>query len=67
MFLGRKGGFCMNNSTEEFLLLILIALFANANDINLANNTTIILLFALILFGNNGFNWGNCGCCSRLV
>ncbi len=58
----------MNNSTEEILLLILIALFANANDINLANNTTIIILFALILFGNNGFNWGgNSGCCSRIV
>ena len=67
MFLSRKGGLSMNN-TEEFLLLILIGLFANANDINLANNTTILLLFALILFGNNfNFNTGGGGCCSRII
>ena len=52
----------MNNNTQEFLLLILIALFANANDINLANNTTTLLLFALILFGNS-FNFGQNNCC----
>ncbi len=57
----------MNNSTEEILLLILIALFANANDINLANNTTIILLFALILFGGNGLNFNSGSCCSRII
>lgn len=59
----------MNNNTEEFLLLILIGLFANANDISLANNTSILLIFALILFGGNGFNLGFGGnnCCSRVV
>ncbi|MCI7002765.1 MAG: hypothetical protein MR904_00260 [Clostridia bacterium] len=57
------------NNTEEFLLLILIGLFANANDINLANNTSILLLFALLLFGGgNNFNFNNNGsCCSRYV
>ena len=55
------------NNTEEFLLLILIGLFASANDINLASNSTILLLLALILFGNNGFNWGGNNCCSRVV
>lgn len=57
----------MNSNTEEILLLILIALFANANDINFANNTTIILLFALILFSGNGLSFGSGGCCSRVV
>lgn len=59
----------MNNNTEEFLLLILIGLFANANDISLANNTSILLIFALILFGGNGFNLGLGGnnCCGRVV
>ena len=40
------------------------------NDINLANNTTIILLFALILLNNNSFNFGSFGsssCCSRFI
>ena len=57
------------NNTEEFLLLILIGLFANANDINLANNTSILLLFARLLFrGGNTFNSNNNGsCCSRYV
>lgn len=56
------------NNTEEFLLLILIGLFANANDINLANNTTILLLFALLLFnGGNLLGNGNTGCCGRYV
>lgn len=56
------------NNTEEFLLLILIGLFANANDINLANNTSILLLFALLLFGGNNFNFNNNGsCCSRYI
>lgn len=57
------------NNTEEFLLLILTGLFANANDINLANNTSILLLFALLLFGGgNNFNFNNNGsCCSRYV
>ena len=55
------------NNTEEFLLLILIGLFASANDINLASNSTILLLLALILFGNNGFNWGGNNCCSRVL
>lgn len=58
----------MNNTTEEFLLLLLIGLFATANDINLANNSTILLLLALILFSGNGFNFGNTGgCCSRVI
>ena len=43
----------MNNNTNEFLLLILIGVFASANDVDLANNTTILLLLALILFGDN--------------
>ena len=41
------------NNTSELLLLILIGVFANANDVDLANNTSILLLLALILFGNN--------------
>lgn len=69
LLIGRKGEFVMNNNTEEFLLLILIGLFASANDINLANNTSILLLFALILFGGNGFNLGFGGnnCCGRTI
>ena len=47
----------MNTNTDQFLLLILIGVIANANDLDLANNTTILLLLALILFGNN-FNSG---------
>lgn len=56
------------NNTEEFLLLVLIGLFANANDINLANNTSILLLFALLLFNGNNFIGNGVGnCCSRYV
>ena len=55
-----------NNFTQELLILLMIGVFANANDVDLANNTTILLLLALILFGNN-FNNGcscrnSCGC-----
>ncbi len=52
----------MNTNTDQFLLLILIGVIANANDLDLANNTTILLLLALILFGNNfssGCCWNN--------
>ena len=67
MLSGRIGRWNVNN-TEEFLLLILIGLFANANDINIANNTSILLLFALLLFnGGNFIGNGNSGCCSRYV
>lgn len=45
--------------TEEFLLLILIGVVANANDVDLANNTTILLLLALILFDGFSFNGNN--------
>lgn len=55
-----KGGF-MNNFSEQLLLLILIGVFANANDVDLANNTTILLLLALILF-NGSNNTCGCGC-----
>ena len=53
----------MNNFSQELLLLILIGVFANANDVDLANNTTILLLLALILF--NGTNNNSCGCCNN--
>jgi len=57
----------LNNSSELFLFLILIGLFANANDLDLANNTTILLLLGLILInGNSGCcNNNNNGCCNR--
>lgn len=42
------------NNTNEILLLIMIGVFASANDVDLANNTTILLLLALILLGDNG-------------
>lgn len=61
----------MNNFSQELLFLILIGVFANANDVDLSNNTTILLLLALILFNgqsngcgcnnNCGYN-NNCGC-----
>ncbi|MBO7526777.1 MAG: hypothetical protein J6T74_02645 [Clostridia bacterium] len=52
------------NNTNEILLLILIGVFASANDVDLANNTTILLLLALILFGDNQnfFNGNRCRC-----
>ena len=53
------------NNTEEILLFLMIILFINANDINLANNTTILLLFGLILFYNNGFNLCTNRCCGQ--
>ena len=40
------------NFSNDLLLLILIGVFATANDVDLANNTTILLLLALILLGN---------------
>lgn len=54
----------MNNFSEQLLLLILIGVFANANDVDLANNTTILLLLALILFNGSGISNSN-GCCCR--
>lgn len=53
----------MNNFSQELLLLIMIGVFANANDVDLANNTTILLLLALILF--NGGTEDNNSCCCR--
>ena len=53
----------MNNFSQELLLLIMIGVFANANDLDLANNTTILLLLALILF--NGNDTINNSCCCR--
>ncbi len=52
----------MNNFSQELLLLIMIGVFANANDVDLANNTTILLLLALILF-NGGTDYNNSCCC----
>ena len=42
-----------NNFTQELLILFMLGVFANANDVDLANNTSILLLLALILFNNN--------------
>lgn len=53
----------MNNFSQELLLLIFLGVFANANDVDLANNTTILLLLALILF--NGGNEDSNSCCCR--
>jgi len=57
----------MNNSSELLLFLILIRLIANANDLDLANNTSILLLLGLILL--NGNRTGSCcqnnNCCCR--
>ena len=52
----------MNNFTEEILLLIILGVFANANNVDLANNTSILLILALILFNSNHNN--NC-CCNN--
>ena len=52
----------MNNFSQELLLLILIGVVASGNDIDLANNTSILLILALVLF-NSSSNCGcNCGC-----
>ena len=54
----------MNNFSQELLLLILIGVVANGSDVDLANNTTILLILALVLFnGSNSFG-GSCGCSS---
>jgi len=52
------------NNTTEILLLIMIGVFASANDVDLANNTTILLLLALILLGDNQnlFGFNRCRC-----
>ena len=50
----------MNGFSQELLLLILIGVVANGNDVDLANNTSILLILALVLF--NGANNGSCGC-----
>lgn len=58
----------MNNFGNELLLLILIGAFSGANDIDLANNTTILLLLALVLFNggmDNSNNNCSCGCGCR--
>ena len=38
----------MNGFSQELLFLILIGVFAGVNDYDLANNTTVLLLLALI-------------------
>lgn len=53
----------MNNSSELLLFLILIGLFANANDLDLANNTSILLLLGLILIGGNHNSCSSNRCC----
>lgn len=53
----------MNNLSQEFLLLIILGVVASASNVDLANNTTILLLLALTLFDTNGNNCtGNCNC-----
>lgn len=51
----------MNSNSQEFLLLIILGVLASANNIDLANNTTILLLLAWILFDTNNNGCG-CGC-----
>ena len=57
----------MNNFSQELLLLILIGVVANGNDVDLANNTSILLILALVLFNGNNSSCGcsscNNGCC----
>lgn len=55
----------MNNFSDQLLLLILIGVIANANDLDLANNTTILLLLALILFNGSFNNFNNRNECCR--
>lgn len=50
----------MNNLSEEILLLLILGVVANANNVDLANNTSILLLLGLILFNSN--NRCGCGC-----
>lgn len=53
----------MNNLSQEFLLLIILGVVASASNVDLANNTTILLLLALTLFDTNGNNCnGDCNC-----
>lgn len=49
----------------EVLLVIGLAILVEATNIDLANNTIILLLLLLALMGNNfNFNFGN-RCCNR--
>lgn len=52
----------MNNLSEEILLLLILGVVANANNVDLANNTSILLLLGLILFNSNNRCGCGCGC-----
>lgn len=46
--------------STDILLVLLLAIIAQATNIDLANNTTFLLLLLLILAGFNGGVQSNC-------
>ncbi len=53
-----KGGFM--STSAEILALIFLSIIADAANVDLANNTTFLLLLLLALIGADDSN--NCGC-----
>lgn len=53
------------NFSQDILIVLLIAIFAQATGTELANNTNFLLLLLLALAGfNHGFGFNNC-CCNN--
>ena len=54
------------NFSQDILIVLLIAIFAQSTGTELANNTNFLLLLLLALAGfNNGFGFGNNCCCTN--
>ena len=52
------------NFSQDILLVLLISIVANATGTDLANNSTILLILLMAMYGNT--NQNNCGCvCSN--
>lgn len=52
--------------SQDILLVLLLSIFASANDVELANNTNFLLLLLLVLSqSNTGCNPCNNGCNCR--
>lgn len=55
------------STSAEILVLIFLSIFADAANVDLANNTTFLLLLLLALIGADD-NTSSCGCsCSGSV
>ena len=49
------------NFSQDILLVLLISILTNATGTELANNSTILLILLLALYGNTS-NQSNCNC-----